>query len=277
MSAVEVAATQRVTQRALLSSFLAAEWIKLRTVRSTLITLAVAVALAVGLGALACQRFAAHLSGITDPGQQAQFLFKFDATSQSLIGNAFAQLAIGSLGVLVVTSEFGTGMIRASLAAMPQRGRWITAKFLVFTMVAIVVGQIGTFSSFGIGQAVLASQHIGVSLSTPGALRSVVVTGLYVALVGVLGAALGLLIKHTAGALSTLLGILFVLPVLLGVLPAHAAESVRRFLPESIGEQAATVSQISDRLAPWTGIGVMVGYAVVLFALGLFLLRRRDA
>jgi ABC-type transport system involved in multi-copper enzyme maturation permease subunit len=277
MSTVAVAAPLPVTQRALFSSFLAAEWIKLRTVRSTLITLAVAVVLSVGLGVLACQRFAAHLSGLSDPGQHAQFLVNFDATSQSLIGNAFAQLAIGSLGVIVVTSEFGTGMIRASLAAMPQRGRWISAKFLVFSMVAIVIGQILTFSSFGIGQAVLASQHIGVSLSAPGVLRSVVVTGLYVALVGVLGAALGLLIKHTAGALSTLLGILLVLPVLLGVLPVHAAESVRRFLPESIGEQASTVSQISDRLTPWTGIGVMVGYAVVLFVLGLLLLRRRDA
>lgn len=257
-------------------SFVAAEWIKIRTVRSTMITLGVAIVFAVGFGVLACERFAAQLSQISTLAERADFLFKFDATSQSLVGNAVAQLAIGTLGVLVVTSEFGTGMIRASLIAMPQRQSWITAKLAVFGTVALVVGQVLTFTSFWAGQAMLSSQHVGVSITDPGVLRSVVATGLYITLIGVLGACLGLIIKHTAGALTTLLGILFVLPALTQVFPEPLQWHIAQFLPERIGEQAATVSRLSQHLAPWVGIALMVGYAVTLFSLGSFLLRRRD-
>jgi ABC-2 type transport system permease protein len=276
MSIIEAVHRPVVSRPQLWRSFLAAEWIKLRTVRSTFFTLLLSAVCAVGFGALACQRLAAQVSGMS-PAQQADYMRGIDATSQSLIGNALAQLAIGTLGVLIVTSEFGTGMIRASLAAMPQRSGWMAAKLAVFGAVAIVVGQALTFTSFGIGQAVLSTQHVGVSLGDPGVLRAVVATGLYLALVGLLGAALGLIIKHTAGAITTLLGIIFVLPALLGVLPEPLQGQVARFLPENIAEQAATASQLSDRFPPWGGIALMIGYAAVLVALGLLLLQRRDA
>jgi hypothetical protein len=276
VSAIEAVDRPVVTAPQLCRSFVAAEWIKLRTVRSTVFTLALSVVCAVGFGALACQRLAAQVTGMS-PAQQADYLRGIDVTAQSLIGNALAQLAVGTLGVLIVTSEFGTGMIRASLAAMPQRGAWIAAKLAVFGAVAAVVGQALTFTSFGIGQAVLSTQHVGVSLSDPGVLRSVVATGLYLALVGLLGAALGLIIKHTAGAVTTLLGLIFVLPALLGALPEPLQGQVARFLPENIAERAATAGQLSDRFPPWGGIALMVGYVVVLVGLGLFLLQRRDA
>lgn len=277
MSTVEVTGRRAVGQPQMWRSFAAAEWIKLRTVRSTPITLIVAAVSAVGIGALACERFAQEYAGISGPVARSAFLGGFDPTSQSLIGNALAQLAIGTLGVLIVTSEFGTGMIRASLAAMPQRGGWIAAKLCVFGLVAAVIGQFLTFTSFGVGQAFLGRQHLGASLGDPGVLRAVVATGVYVALIGLLGATLGLIIKHTAGAISTLLGILFVLPVLLGALPLHLQDQIARFLPENIGEQAATASQLGDRFPPWGGIALMVGYVAVLFTVGLVLLRRRDA
>jgi ABC-2 type transport system permease protein len=187
MSQVAVSLPRAVTTPRLWRSFLVAEWIKLRSVRSTLITLAVAAISAVGIGAFACIRYAQqHAAALAHAGS-GTVIVNLDATSQSLIGNALAQLAIGTLGVLIVTSEFGTGMIRASLAAMPQRGAWIAAKLSVFGLVALVVGQALTFASFGIGQAILGRHHLGASLGDPAALRSVVTTGLYVALIGLLG------------------------------------------------------------------------------------------
>jgi ABC-2 type transport system permease protein len=277
MSVLDVAAGPAPTWPQVWRSFARAEWIKLRTVRSTLITLIVAAVSAIGFGALACERFAHEYAGISNPAAHLAFLDGFDPTSQSLLGNAVAQLAIGTLGVLIVTSEFGTGMIRASLAAMPQRGGWVAAKLCVFGLVAAVLAQVLTLTSFGVGQVFLGRQHIGASLGDPKVLAAVIATGLYVALIGLLGATLGLIIKHTAGAISTLLGILFVLPVLMGALPLHLQDQIGRFLPENIGEQAATASQLSERFPPWGGIALLIGYDAILLAVGLFLLRRRDA
>jgi ABC-2 type transport system permease protein len=265
-----------VSTRGTWSAFLTAEWIKLRTVRSTAITLGVAVVLAIGFGALACQRFAAHLSTVSTPGQHAAMLVGFDPTSQSLVGNAIAQLAIGALGVLIVTSEYATGMIRASLIAMPLRQQWIAAKLAVFGAVALVAGQFLTFTSFWIGQAILAPQHVGVSIGDPGVLRSVIATGLYLSLIGLLGACLGLIIRHTAGALCTLLGIVFILPALTAIFPQPLQDHIARFLPESIGEQAATVAQLSERFPVWDGIALMLCYVTVAYGIGALLLQRRD-
>lgn len=258
-------------------SFVIAEWIKLRTVRSTLYTLVVAAIVAVGIGAFACQRLAAELSGNTAPISPDGSVGGIDGISRSLIGGIAAQLAIGALGVLVVSSEFGTGMVRASLAAMPQRRRWVAAKLLVFAAVSLLVGQALTFASFAIGQAILASEHGGASLSNPAALRSVVATGIYISLVGLLGAAFGLIVRHTAGALSSLLGVLFVLPVIVTALPAHLQNTVIRYLPETVGEQAATPHQLANHFPTWGGIALMAGYAAALIAIGTALVARRDA
>lgn len=257
-------------------SFVRAEWIKLRTVRSTVYTLTAAALAAIGIGAISCQRMVAELSG-ADPFRRLILLHGFDASARSLIGNILAQLAVGALGVLVVTSEFGTGMIRATLTAMPQRQGWIAAKLVVFGAVALLVGQVLTFASFGVGQAVLSIQHAGLSLTDPGALRAVVATGIYVSLVGMLGVGFGLIIRHTAGAITTLIGTLFVLPAIVQALSQPLQGQVMRFLPASLGEQAASLSRLQDHFPPWTGIGVMVGYVVAALVIGCVLLQRRDA
>ncbi|HWB66387.1 MAG TPA: hypothetical protein VG708_06130 [Mycobacteriales bacterium] len=265
-----------VTTTQLWSSFLRAEWIKLTTVRSTLYTLAAAAVAAIGIGAISCQRMVAELSG-TDAFRRLVLLHGFDASARSLIGNILAQLAVGALGALIVTSEYGTGMIRASLTAMPQRQGWIAAKLAVFGAVALVVGQALTFASFGVGQAVLSIAHAGLSLSDPQALRTVVATGIYVSLVGLLGVGFGLIIRHTAGAITTLIGTLFVLPAIVTALSQPLQGQVMRFLPSSIGEQAASIDRLHDHFAPWAGIGLMVGYVAVVVAIGCVLLQRRDA
>jgi hypothetical protein len=268
-------ATPAVTDRQLLASFARAEWIKLRTVRSTTYSLVVAAVISLGVSALACQRLVAELGGA---GAQQRFdlLHGEDFASRALIGNAIAQLAIGALGVLVVTSEFGTGMVRASLCAMPQRVRWIAAKLAVFGVVALVVGQVLTLSSFSLGQAILSIQHVGLSLSDPGALRAVIATGLYLALIGLAGAAFGLIVRHTAGALVSLIGMLFILPAVTNAFSEPLQGQIMRFLPENIGEQSATITRLPDHFAPWAGIGLMAAYVAVLLTIGCVLLQRRD-
>jgi hypothetical protein len=258
-------------------SFVNAEWIKLRTVRSTSYTLITAAVVAIGIGALACQRLAAELAGNTAPLAPDGKIGGLDGVSRSLIGGIGAQLALAALGVLVVTSEFGTGMIRASLAAMPQRRLWIAAKLAVFAGVALAVGQLLTFSAFGLGQAILSTQHGGASLADHNVLRSVVATGLYISLVGLLGASFGLLIRHTAGAVSSILGAIFVLPVIVQAFPVHWQDAVGRFLPETIGEQSATPHPLDHHFHTWGGIGLMLGYVAVVTAIGVWLLQRRDA
>jgi ABC-2 type transport system permease protein len=275
MSAIATVSPPTPSRRNLAAAFVSAEWIKLRTLRSTTITLSVAAIVSIGIAILSSQRFAHRLSELHGI-DRIRFLGGFDPASQSLIGNAFAQLAIAALGVLVVTSEYSTGMIRASLAAMPQRQRWIAAKLAVFAAVVLVIGQALTFASFGAGQALLSGQHVGWSLSHPGALRCVVATGLYLALVGLMAAAIGLVIRHTAGAITTFLGVLFVLPALSNVLPESVRSQVTRFFPETIGEQAATGYQMTGHFSPWVGIALMAGYVVILIATGCVLLQRRD-
>src|SRR5581483_7058735 len=135
-----------------------------------------------------------------------------------------------------------------------------------------------SFASFTAGQAMLSGEHVGWSLGHPNALRCVVATGLYLALVGLMAGAIGLIVRHTAGAITTLLGVLFVLPALSQVLPDSVRPQVTRFFPESIGEQSATGYQITTaHFSPWVGIALMTGYVAVLIATGCFLLQRRDS
>jgi hypothetical protein len=265
------------SDRAVFRSFVDAEWIKLRTVRSTIYTLTAAAVTAIGLGAFACQRLAAELSGGSPPIGPDGRPNVVDNIPHSLVGAIAAQLAIGALGVIVVTSEFSTGMVRASLAAMPQRGRWIAAKVGVFGAVALVVGLVLSFVSFLTGQAILAPQNAGASLADPGALRSVILTGVYLALIGLLGAAFGLLVRHTAGALTSLLGLLFVLPAFAQALPTHLHFALLPYFPEQIGEQATTSYQLSNAFPAWGGVALLAGYVAVLTLAGVVAVSRRDA
>jgi len=160
---------------------------------------------------------------------------------------------------------------------MPNRRGWLAAKLAVFAAVALVAGQVMTFGAFTIGQAMYSSQHLGMSLSDPGAMKVVVTTGLYISLVGMLGAGLGFIIRHTTGAITALIALTLVVPQLAGALPTSWQDKVLPFLPESTGERAASVRHLEHHLSTWTGIGMMCVYAVVAIGVAAFLLDRRDA
>ncbi|MEY2455817.1 MAG: type transport system permease protein [Acidimicrobiaceae bacterium] len=250
-----------------------AEWTKLRTVRSTMWSLLVAVVIIIGLGALFC---AARVSR-WDRFDAAE-LRRFDPTAFSLNGLFLAQLAIGVLGVLVITSEYATGQIRATLGATPQRTLVLAAKVLVFTAVTFVVGLVACFAAFFIGQTIISAKHAQAVLGDPDVLRAVVGGALYLSVLGALGIGLGAIFRRTAGAIAALVGMLLILPVLAGFLPSPWNDDVSKYLPgQAGGEIFRVVARSSNSLSPWTGFAVFVAYAVVSLVIGAVLLAKRDA
>jgi ABC-2 type transport system permease protein len=193
------------------------------------------------------------------------------------VGFFFGQLVIGVLGVLVVSAEYGTGTIRATFSAAPRRPMVLAAKVAVFGAVTFLVSEVVAFVSYFLGQALLRSPAPHTTLGDPGALRAVFAAGVYLFLLGLLAVALATIIRHTAGAISAFVGILLVLPLIVGALPSSISNVVNKFLPADIG--SAAVSRVVDHttFTPWVGLAVLAGYVAVMFVAGAALLRRRDA
>ena len=258
-------------QRATLRRALLAEWTKLRTVRSSFVTMLVTVVVTVGLGALITSAFVSRWDRLR-PRQRLEF----DPTSFSLNGIFLGQLAIAVLGVLVVTSEFSSGMIRTTFAAMPRRPLVMIAKASVFAAVTLVVATLTSLAAFLLGQVVLSQQNLGVSLTDPSVLRAVLGGGLYLTLVGLFGLGFGAIVRHTAGAISAVVGMLLVLPIIAHFLPGDLGTDVNKFLPSQAGSAIMNVRATSDSLAPWHGLGMFCLYTVAVLVVGGVLLSRRD-
>jgi ABC-2 type transport system permease protein len=193
-------------------------------------------------------------------------------------GLGLGQLTLCVLGVLVITTEYSTGTIRASLLAVPRRLEMLTAKAGVFAGLLIVVAEIVAFGSFFIGSAILHSKA-PVSLSDPNVTRAVVGAGLYLTVLGLFSLAIGVLIRHTAGAITTAIGVVFVLPILAGLLPGSWGAHVNGYLPEQAGTLIGQQHPPADGnvLSAWEGFGVFCLWTAVLLAIGAYLLHRRDA
>jgi len=247
------------------------EWLKLRSVRSTGWILLVFAAGMIGLAIL----LMAHQDWATmSPANRASF----DPTNNSFAGLAIGQLALGVLGVLAITTEFSSGMIRATLAAVPRRPLLLAAKAAVLAAVTLVAGEILAFVAFAVGEAVLRSPAPHATLGQPGVLRAVLMAGAYPGLIALIGLGLGAVIRHTAGAICAVVGILFVLPLILLPLGYSIQNSVGQFMPMLIAENSITaVKPQSHALSPGLGFGMLCLYAVATLAVGSWLLARRDA
>ncbi|MEY9855521.1 ABC-2 type transport system permease protein [Catenulispora sp. GAS73] len=181
-----------------------AEWIKLRTIRSTTVTVAVAVVLSLGVGLMDVLSVTGHWATMSAADRAA-----FDPVGDPLSGFQFGELALGALGVLAVTNEYATGMIRTTLTAAPRRARGYLAKALTLGGFALVLSQVLAFATFLLGQVVLRRQHLNISLGDPHVLRAVACAGLYMAVVAMAGFGLGALLRHTAAALSAMFALIF--------------------------------------------------------------------
>ena len=254
----------RVTQvRVLLS-----EWTKFRSLRSTVATLLIAIVVMIGLGAM----FAAITAN-----QSAGFGPGATAISTSLTGTFFAQLAVGVLGVLLITGEYSTGMIRSSLTVVPSRLPMLWGKLAVFAVTVFLTMLAASFASFLVGQALLGDQ-LNASLSDPGALRSVLGAALYLTVAGLTAIALGALLRNTAAAITTFVAVFFLIAPLTQLLPTSLTDHFVQYLPSNAGAVMLDGSfGVAHPLTPWTGFAVMCGYAVVLIGFAAWRLRRVDA
>jgi len=296
---VRLSALPPATGRAGVRGVLASEFTKLRSVRSTYWTIGALLILSVGLAAAIGAGAASDLHN--NPGDKAGF----DATQTSLaIFFYLGQLIIAVLGAMTVTSEYSTGMIRTSLTAMPRRGSLYTSKLLVFSGVALVISIVTAFLAFFVGQAVLSGTGLSASLFhsttvpiagrvTPNSatvtnsfvvtsghvLTAIIGTALLVTMAAIIAFGLGAIIRHTAGAIASSVGLLFVLPIIIQLLPHTWRWDIIRFIPTSAGDVlSATVGQSNEHLwSAWPQFGVTVIWAAVLVGAGAYLFRKRDA
>jgi ABC-2 type transport system permease protein len=259
----------QVTQGRVLRS----EFTKFRSLRSTIWTLLVAVVLMVGIGALFAAVNASQFHTFSVASRAS-----FDPIGISLSGTSFAVIAFGVLGVLLMSGEYGTGMIRSSLTVVPRRLPVLWGKLAVLAGVIFPVSLIASLVSFLLGQALLNSHHLGVSLTAPGALRSVIGAALYLTVAGLIGVTLGALLRSTAAGISAFVGAFFVIPPLADLLPSSISDHLAQYLPSNLGEVLYGGAQgVHHALSPWTGFALLCGYAVVLIAAAAWRLKRTDA
>ena len=180
--------------------------------------------------------------------------------------------------MLVVSAEYSTGTIRDSFAAVPRRPLVLVAKAVVFGAIALAVGEVVSFASFVVGQQILSGKTPTSSLSDPSALRAVLGGGLYLFALGLIALGLSSIIRHTPSAISSFVGVLFILPILAAVLPTSYSQDISRFLPSSIGTVMISAHhQVGGAFNPWVGFALLCAYALVLLTTGAVLLVRRDA
>ena len=244
------------------------EWVKFRTLTSSWLILGAAAASLVA---------SAVVIGYTTGTSRAGLAPEDAAPSAVLQGYHLVTLLIGVLGVLFVTGEYGTGMVRSTLAAVPRRVPVLLAKTLVLGVTGLVAMVGASVAAYLSGQAVLGHYGYGTSLTASGVLSVVLGTGVYLALVGLLGSAIGWVVRNTAGGLSTFLGLLLILPLLIGFLPSSLSANISPYLPSTAGEAFISSVHAPGTLAPWTGLVVLMGWVVATLAVAAAQLRRRDA
>jgi len=253
---------------------LVAEWTKIRSVRSTVWSLIVLVLLNFGFTAL-FMSFTVAQWDKTDASGRAWVADPTGAIFSS--GVSLSQLAICVLGVMVITSEYSTGMIRASLLAVPRRTPMLAAKCVVFVLAALVLGVVVSFVSFFIGSAIL-NAKVAVAIGDPGVMRAVIGGGLYLAMLGLFALAIGAIVRHTAAAITGVIGFVLVWSPLAQLLPGSIGDHIHAYLPTEAGQLIAKAHQANgDLLTPWQGYGVFAIWTGLLLAVALVLLKRRDA
>ncbi len=241
------------------------EWTKLRTVRSTYWSAIAAVVIAVGLGALVC------LGNSTGNATQPS-----DPAGTSLAGMFLAQVAFAIVGVLAMSAEYSTGMIRTTVAAVPQRGYVLAGKAIVLGVSAFVLATATAFVSFFLGQWILSRRNYDIGLGAPGVLRVIIGAGLYTTVLVLLAMALATILRNTAGTITAVIGIIFVLPIIVALVPSRWQDDIGRYTPANAGSTIVNITQQSHSLGPWAGFAVFCVWAVLAGAVAWWTLRHRD-
>ena len=247
---------------------LRSEWTKLRSVRSTWWMIAITAALTIGLGVGLSAVTASARHPSLDPGGFAV---------RAEFGNLLGQLTIGVLAVLLITGEYESGMIRASLAVVPRRLPVLWGKLGVLTALALPVTLASSVAAFALGQVVWRAHGLkGIGFADPDVTRIVVGSALALVVTAICGLGVGALLRSTAGGITTVVGVFFVLPVLAGELPKNVAD-LARCLPSNAGDALWGFALSPVSMAPWTGFALLCGYAAALVAAAAWRLSHGDA
>ena len=249
-----------------------AEWIKFRSVRSSIMGVLVFIVLTLGLDALITVAVRSHWHE-TSPVNR----LTFDPVSTSLAGTIFAQFAVGVIGVLLISSEYSSGSIRTTLAAVPNRMRLAVSKLIVLTASIFIISEIVCFIAFSMGQAIFSGVVPTDSLSSGAVLRSVIFAGVYLTLLAVFGFALGLILRHSAACISVFTSLLLVLPIIVLFLPQSWQNTITRYEPSALGRAMMSTTPPAQLFAAWTALVVLAIYVAVALGVGMALLQRRDA
>ncbi|WP_441246300.1 ABC transporter permease [Kitasatospora sp. McL0602] len=265
------AQTQRPAYKVTGSRVLRAEWAKLWSLRSTWITLGLSLLFLIAFGLIAAANYSPG-EFHHGPGGEAK-----DAVGLALAGLDFAQLAIGVLGVLITAGEYSTGMIRSTLAAVPTRLPVLWSKAATYGVIALVLATVGALVAFLGGESFLHGKDIALTFSSSGVLRSLFGAGVYLALVGVLGVALGALVRSVAGGIGLLVVSLMLLPVLTGLLPTTLKNDLSPYLPGNAGGSVFALHHAANTLTPGAGLAVFAGWVALALAGAAWRLKRSDA
>ena len=249
------------------------EWTKLRSLRSTLWSLFVAVVFTIGLPCVFATVTAVRWSHMSLHERLDRHPLEIATAGVNL-----SQLAIGVLGVLIITGEYSTGMIRASFGAVPKRLPVLWAKIAVFAAVTFALMLPSVILGFVGSQAILRNHHIlEISFSHPGVARTVVGGAIFLTFVGIFTMGLGAITRNTAGGIAVFAGIFFVIPPLMNILPTSWNQAISEYLPSSAARDVFSLTHGAHDLAPGPGIALFCAYIAVAVAVAAVLLVRRDA
>ena len=257
----------RVTELGVLRS----EWTKLYSLRSTRYSLLTAAAMTIGFGVIAAAANVSRWGSMSAADRAA-----FDPLATSLLGVRFGVLAIGVLGVLLITGDYTTGMIRSTMTAVPKRLPVLWAKGAVYALVALLVSVPSALIAFFAGQAILSGHHIQIAFSHPGVLRAVIGAAVFLALAGLFALGLGAVTRNTASGIATFAAVMFVIPPLITILPSSIANSITPYLPSNAGDALMQIGHHANTLSPEAALAVFAGYVAVVIAVAAGLLIARD-
>ena len=249
-----------------------AEWIKFRSVRSSIMGVIVTFVLTIGLGALIATAIRGHYNQM-DPLRK----LTFDPTSTSLGGTLFAQFAVGVIGTLFITSEYSSGSIRSTLAAVPHRTQLAMSKLIVLFVSLLVVSEVACFVTFQLGQSIFSGVVPTDSLSNGSVLRAVVFASVYLTLLSILGYSLGMILRQSAASISVFTSLLLILPIVLFLMPQSWQNHVAKFEPSALGQSMMAKTTAVNSFGAVAALLILVLYVIVVFGVGVTLLKRRDA
>jgi ABC-2 type transport system permease protein len=257
----------RVTQHGVFRS----EWTKLYSLRSTRYALLATAVLSIGFGIIATAVEVSRWTSLSAVDKAS-----FDPLNQSLLGVRFGVLAIGVLGVLLITGEYTTGMIRSTMTTVPKRLPVLWGKTVVYAVVALALTVPAAFIAFFAGQAILSGQHIQIAFSHAGVPGAVIGAAGFLTLTGLFAMGLGAILRSTAAGIATFAGIMYVVPPLISILPSSVANSIDPYLPSSAGQAMMEIGHHAHTLSPGAGAEVFAGYVVAVIAAAAVLLVKRD-